>query len=186
METGVDVVRRRRGRLRWLAVALVAVVVAVVAVAVARVGTDRADPLQDQLAARVVDALENATVDEHAAHGHSFDEGATIACAAEAFGFEPPEAETVDQVRTVYAHHMCAMRGDGYTWPQSIRGAGPIAVELTDPVTIRTPEMIPASAEMNYADRIRELIPERYHDQALASQSFVDPDVADRLREEFE
>jgi hypothetical protein len=81
---------------------------------------------------------------------------------------------------------MCAMRGDGYTWPQSIRGAGPIAVELTDPVTIRTPEMIPASAEMNYADRIRELIPERYHDQALASQSFVDPDVADRLRAEFE
>jgi hypothetical protein len=184
--TGVDVVQRRRGRLRWLAVALVAVVVVVVAVAMARTGSGGGDPLLDQLATRVVAAMESATEEEHAAHGHNFDHESTIACAAEAFGFEPPEAESVDEVRVIYAHHMCAMHGDGYTWPQSIRAAGPIVVELTDPVTIRTPEMIEASAEMNYADRIRQLIPERYHDQALASESFVDPDVAERLRAEFE
>jgi hypothetical protein len=189
VQTTVDV-RRTRHWVRWLAVAVVLIAVAVAVllrVASSASSPEPEEPLAEQLAGRVVEILEESSADEHAEHGHHFEEEATrILCAASAFGFEPPEATTIDQVRTVYAHHMCAVVGPAFGWPDGIRSGGPLVVELTEPATVRTPEQIPAEEGMQYADRIRALIPERYHEQALVSDSFVDPAVADALRERYE
>jgi hypothetical protein len=93
----------------------------------------------------------------------------------------------VDDVEVVYAHHMCAEVGTGFGWPDAVRAAGPLAVELTDPATVLLPEQALAGEEgVNHADRIRAIIPEQYHEAALAPEGFADPAVADRLRERFE
>jgi hypothetical protein len=195
--------RPPRRRTRWL-VALAALAAVVAGALVLRLGGGDPDPdepatLPEQLAARVVETLEASSTSEHAAHGHHFGEACEpngqlcdaaavrIVCAAEAFGFEPAEATTVDEVEVVYAHHMCAEVGTGFGWPDAIRAAGPLAVELTDPVTVLLPEQALAGEEgVAHADRIRAIIPERYHEAALAPEGFADPGVAERLRERFE
>jgi hypothetical protein len=201
MQMAENVDQRRRLWIRGLA-ALVVLVAAAVAVLLQLDGDpDGAAPaagepaaagageqgLPEQLAARVVEILEEASLAEHADHGHHFDEAASgIVCAAEAFGFDPPEATSVDQVRTVYAHHMCAEVGPDLVWPDAIRAAGPLAVQLTDPPAVLLPEALPAGEGALYADRIRALIPERYHAEALASEGFADSAVAEQLRTRFE
>jgi hypothetical protein len=197
VDTGTGADRRPRRRLRWLAALALLVAVAAVAVVlrVADGGGDAgagppAEPasLPDQLAARVVEILEASSTSEHAEHGHHFDAAAVgIVCAAETFGFEPPAAATVDEVDVVYAHHMCAEIGTGFPWPDAIRAAGPLAVELTDPVTVLLPEQaLPGVEGVDHADRIRSIIPEQYHAAALAPDGFADPAVAAQLRQRFE
>lgn len=188
MQTTVDVRRVRRWA-RWLAVAVA--LVAIAAAVLLRVASNASEPaepaLAERLGDRVMEILEDASLAEHEAHGHHFEEAATrVLCEASAFGFEPPEATTVEQVRVVYAHHMCAVVGPAFGWPDGIRSAGPIAVELTEPPAVRTPELVQAQAGADYPARIRALIPERYHEQALGFDRFVDPAVAEALRERYE
>lgn len=159
--------------------------------------------LPEQLAARVVVVLERAgppgggsaeptAADparlDPARQGHPLDtDPVRLVCAAKTFGFDPPEATTVDQVRVVYAHHMCAAVAPGLTWPGAIRVAGPLAVTLTEPATVRLPEQaLPGVPDATQLDRVRSIIPERYHRQALAPDGLVDPDVAELLRTRFE
>lgn len=188
MQTTVDAPRTRPW-LRWLAVGVV-LVAGVVAVLV-RVASSASEPpeptLSEQLSTRVEEILQDASLAEHEAHGHHFDQEATgVLCEASAFGFEPPEATTVEQVRVVYANHMCAVVGPAFGWPDGIRSGGPIAVELTEPPVVRTPELVEVDQGADYATRIRALLPERYHEQVLALDGFVDPAVANALRERYE
>lgn len=188
MQTTVDA-PRTRSWLRWLAVGVV-LVAGVVAVLV-RVASSASEPpeptLSEQLSTRVEEILQDASLAEHEAHGHHFDQEATgVLCEASAFGFEPPEATTVEQVRVVYANHMCAVVGPAFGWPDGIRSGGPIAVELTEPPVVRTPELVEVDQGADYATRIRALLPERYHEQVLALDGFVDPAVANALRERYE
>jgi hypothetical protein len=190
MQTSVDTPPRSRPWLRWLA-ALIVVVVAVAVALVVRFATAGGSPeppsLSEQLSARVVEALEQASAAEHAAHGHHIDEQASgILCAASPFGYEPADATTADEVRTVYAHHMCAVVGPGFGWPDGIRSGGPIAADLGETVTLRTPEQVPAGEDLDYAGRIRALIPEQYQAAALAHPGFVDPAVAEALQRRYE
>jgi hypothetical protein len=188
MQTSVDTSRRGRRWVRWLAVlAVLAAVAVAVIVRFASAGGSEPRSLSEQLSAQVVEALEEASAAEHAEHGHHIDDTATgVLCAAQPFGFEPPDATTMDQVRTVYAHHMCAVIGPGFGWPDAVRSGGPLAVDLGEPVTIRTPEQVEAGPEVDYAGRIRELIPAQYHAQALAGEGFVDPAVAQTLQRRYE
>jgi hypothetical protein len=199
VETTVDG-RRTRHWVRWLAVGVVVVAVGVaVLLRVASGASSPAEPtLSEQLSSRVVEILEESSSAEHEQHGHHFGEACEpneepceqeatgVLCAASAFGFDPPDAATLDQVRVVYAHHMCAVVGPAFGWPDAVRSGGPLTVELTEPPTVRTPELVPAQEGMDYAGRIRALIPERYHEQALIPESFVDPAVADALRERYQ
>lgn len=188
MQTSVDTPRRGRHWLRWLAagVVLAAVAVAVI-VRFASAGGSEPAPLPDQLSARVVEVLETASAAEHAEHGHHIDETASgVMCAADVFGFEPPDATTVDQVRTAYAHHMCAVVGPGFGWPDGIRSGGPLAVDLGDPATIRTPEQVEGADGLDFAGKIRALIPEQYHAQAVIQPGFVDPAVSEALQRRYE
>lgn len=132
--------------------------------------------LDKELAAQVTLILEQASPDEHHAHGHSFDAG--VVCAVEPFGTEPPNATSLVQVRWVYAQHMCAITGQSSDWASSVRASGPIAVKVDIPPQVRVPEAGPG-----YQDRVKRLIPARYHQQAFAG--FTDESVIEAARERF-
>jgi hypothetical protein len=177
----LDEVRRppaRRGRI----IALTAVVVASVAGA-ALVVTLRQHGLPSQLreplAAQVTQLLEKSSPAEHHEHGHEFDEDAgRVVCAVEPFGVEPENASSPAEVRWVYARHMCAITGAGADWAMSVRVSGPLAVRLHDPVEVRVPE-----PGIGYPDRVKLMIPQRYHEEAFAE--FADDEAIEAARRRF-
>ncbi|OLF16205.1 hypothetical protein BU204_17680 [Actinophytocola xanthii] len=159
---------------------------------------DRPD-LDEQLARRVVAALERADPDAdgqaaHPGHGQAGSshrrtdiDGHELVCAAETFGHEPPEATSIDEVTVVYAHRMCAAVGPGLVWPGSIRESGPVKLRLGVPDTLVLPEKaLPEDADAEYADRIRAVVPRHYHRDALAYGDFVDPEVAEELQDQLD
>lgn len=184
MSTNVDVESRpaSRGRARWLALAAVVVAAGAALGLRGLLGGGSESTLERQLADRVVAILEEASLEEHAEHGHYFlDEGGKILCAAEPFGYEPANAQTVAEVRVVYTHHMCAVAVARLPWPQSVRAAGPITVELTDP-----PRVILPAEGTSYADEVRKIIPEQYHEVALSTGGFRDERVTEEFRRRLE
>jgi hypothetical protein len=132
--------------------------------------------LNEELAAQVTLILEQASPGEHHAHGHSFE--SNVVCAVEPFGTEPPDATSLAQVRWVYARHMCAITGESPDWAASVRASGPIAVKIDVPPEVRVPK-----AGAGYPDRVRQLIPARYH--ALAFEDFQDDSAIEAARERF-
>ncbi|MCK2213886.1 hypothetical protein MF672_008790 [Actinomadura sp. ATCC 31491] len=134
--------------------------------------------LDRELSAQVTKILEESSPAEHHAHGHSTVDSAVI-CAVEPFGTEPANARSLVEVTWVYARHLCAVTGEGTDWAQSVRASGPIAVKISIPPQVRVPEPGPG-----YQDRVRRLIPERYHAQAL-HEEFEDESFIDVARERF-
>ncbi|NRQ40463.1 hypothetical protein HII36_52900 [Nonomuraea sp. NN258] len=132
--------------------------------------------LDARLAAEVTLILERASPDEHHDHGHRFE--SRVVCAVEPFGTEPADARALTEVRWVYARHMCAVKGASAEWSTSVRASGPLAVRLGSPPLVRVPEPGPG-----YPDRVRGLIPERYHDEAFAG--FAAEDAIDAARQRF-
>lgn len=191
---------QRPGRfVLWLVILAALGVAAGLVVVVRAIVTSDPPSLQDQLAVRAVEVLEQAPpssgdAGHHTGHGQPADhtrrvdrDGNELRCAAKTFGYDPPDATRVDEVREIYAHHMCAAIGPGLAWPSSIRETGPVTVRLADPAAVVVPEQaLPGEQGAQYADRVRAIIPERYHEQALAFGNFVDPDVAAGLRDRIE
>ncbi|MCF6471061.1 hypothetical protein FAF44_22055 [Nonomuraea sp. MG754425] len=132
--------------------------------------------LDDELAAQVTLILEQASPGEHHAHGHSFD--SRVVCAVEPFGTEPPDATSLVEVRWVYARHMCAITGESPDWAASVRASGPIAVKIDIPPEVRVPK-----SGAGYPDRVRQLIPERYHQ--LAFEEFSDDAAIEAAQQRF-
>jgi hypothetical protein len=185
--------RQRRRVMRWAAAAATTVVATGVVIGGVLLATDPS--LEEQLARRTIAALQRAdpTV---ATHGHNQPanpnrrtdiDGHELVCVAKVFGHDPTNATTVDDVRVIYAHRTCAAIGPGLAWPASIRETGPVAIRLGIPDALVLPEKaLPEQTDASYADRIRAVIPTRYHDQALAYADFVDPTVADELQDEVD
>jgi hypothetical protein len=165
---------------RGLIAAIVALVVVLTGAAVA-VGLSRSGDteLRGLLAARVTELLERSTPAEHHDHGHEFgDEAGQVVCAVDPFGYDPPDATTLAQVKHVYARHMCAITGPHAGWAVSVRASGPIAVDLGDRPVIRVP-----TPGTGYPERVRQLIPQRYQAEAFAE--FADEDAIDAARARF-
>jgi hypothetical protein len=183
---------RNRRALRWAVAAAVAILAAGVVVGgVLLTAEPGLDELMDR---RVVAALERPEPGGHAGHsGHGGTanphrrvdiDGHELTCVAKSFGHEPAGATEIGDVRVVYAHRMCAATGPGLVWPSSIRETGPVAVRLGIPDSLVLPEKAGSGdGEATYADRIRAVIPPRYHEQALAFPDFVDPEVAEELQD---
>ncbi|WP_043615546.1 hypothetical protein [Nonomuraea candida] len=140
------------------------------------VGRQPSSQLDEELAAQVTLILEQASPGEHHAHGHSFD--SRVVCAVEPFGTEPPGAASLVEVRWVYARHMCAITGESPEWAASVRASGPIAVKIDIPPQVRVP-----APGAGYPDRVRQLIPERYHEAAF--EEFSDDAAIEAARERF-
>jgi hypothetical protein len=170
----VSVIRRAW----WLVPEVAAVAVLAVLLATAPVPPSPAE-LRAQLTARVIAALESASPAEHHDHGHDITAEDRVACVAEVYGTDPPDAATVAQARTVYAQYFCAAGPPGTRFELSAFSSGPCAVRLSNPPVV----VIPRSG-MGYPERVRELVPDRYEEQAL--KGFQDPSVPDALRPKFE
>ena len=183
--------------MRWVAAAGIAIVAAGVVVGSALLAADPS--LDDQLSRRVVADLERADPAAAPMHGHDMADkpenpnrrmdldGHQLVCVAKVFGHEPAGATKVDDVRVVYAHRTCAATGEGLAWPDSIRETGPVAVRLGVPDTLVLPEKaLPDSADASYADRVRAVVPPPYQDKALAYADFIDPAVAEELRDSLD
>ncbi|MCP2327981.1 hypothetical protein HDA40_006488 [Hamadaea flava] len=163
----------------WLRVEAGLTVLGLLAVGVA--GPLRVPSEQDVLAAlapQVVAALERVSPAEHHNHGHEVTAGDRVLCAAEPFGFEPPDAQSVSEVRVAYAYYLCAAAPPGTPWDQSARISGPVAVRLSQPPVVRI-----AQAGAGYPERVKALIPARY--QARVN-GFADSAVPARLRQRYE
>jgi hypothetical protein len=167
------VIRTRRG--------LIAAIVTLASLTLAGVmffaARQPSSQLQEELAAQVTKILEESSPDEHHAHGHNFE--SRVVCAVEPFGTEPADAKSLVEVTWVYARHMCAITGESPEWASSVRAAGPIAVKISIPPQIRVPE--PGAG---YPDRVRNLIPERYHVQAF-QEEFEDDAAIEAARQRF-
>jgi hypothetical protein len=178
---------RRRGRVRWVAVAVVVVAIAVLAVLLRTTGSDtpsRPPTLQNQLSDRIAAVLEQSTPTDHHQHGHHSigDANATMGptlCAVRTLGFEPAEAKTVAEVRTVYAYHLCAIVEAGRAWDFAQKLSGPMAVQLTEPMKIEVVE-----PGLGFQDRTRALIPPPYQEEAL--KELLDEDQMRDLRKRFD
>ncbi len=135
--------------------------------------------LREPLAARVTAILEQSSPAEHHEHGHTFGEDAgRVVCAVDPFGVEPADAATVAEVDWVYARHLCAITGAGEDWAMSVRVSGPLAVRLGEQAEIRVPE-----PGIGYPERVRQAIPERYHEEAFGE--FADDEAIDAARARF-
>ena len=162
----------------WLGfeVALTAIA-AVLFVAVGREPALSTEELRARLADRVVAALEQSSPIEHHDHGHAVTAGDRIACVAEVFGTDPPDATRVADVGTVYARYLCASGPPGTAFELSARSSGPVVVRLSDPPAVFVPH------GPGYADQVLAMLPDRYEEQAFAG--FSDRSVPDRLRPRF-
>lgn len=189
----------RRPAMRWVVAGVGTTLAVVLAAGGVLLVAD--DGLDEQLGRRVVAALERSDAAAHPGHdGHGGTaghggaaadgqrrvdlDGHELRCAAKVFGHEPAGATSVDEVTVIYAHRMCAAVGPGLAWPDSIREAGPVSVRLGVPDTLVLPEKaLPNHPDADYAQRIRTVVPQQFHDAALGFPGYVDPDVVEDLRD---
>lgn len=182
MSTSIDAQPRRGSRGRWIAVAVVVLAAVAVAVLLRGFGSgSSAKPptLPNQLADRVVAILEQSTPAQHHDHGHGEVGQGTVVCAAKTLGFDPPGATTVAEVRTFYGYHLCGVAEPGRPWDYSVKLSGPLSVQLTEPPVVRV-----AEGGTGYPERVREIIPTPYQEEAL--QALLDDDDMRELRSRFD
>ncbi|MFR9781070.1 hypothetical protein ACL02O_34180 [Micromonospora sp. MS34] len=138
------------------------------------------EPFREQLASRVVDALEHDPT-FRAEPGHP---DLWPVCVASVFGVAPDSADTVDEVRTIYTQVDCkwlseadVAKGNAGSVTDPLFGASmPIAVRLGPPVTYQTPE----SGEGIYPDSIRRIFPKPLQAAAFSEH---DPSMMNALDE---
>jgi len=174
----IDAWREFYRRAWWLVPEIVALLAAAVMLPAAGFGTTRGpDPLRAALAERIVTAMEHATPTQHHEHGH--DAAATMACVAEVYGFEPADATSESQVRTAYGYIFCAAGTTDIPFDYAAKLAGPVAVDMGP-----TPTVHIAQSGLGYPERVRELMPDRFEQQALTG--FTDHSVPGRLRPRYQ
>ncbi|MEN3310274.1 MAG: hypothetical protein V7603_6476 [Micromonosporaceae bacterium] len=132
-----------------------------------------------RLADRMVTLLEQSTMAWRLAHEHGLGSGATVVCAVDPFGVDPPGAATVAAVRTVYALHLCVVAERGKGWDYSTKSSGPFAARLSEPAQLQF-----AEPGRGYPDRVRALVPARYQERAVGV--FTDRQALVRLRQRFD
>ena len=169
-----------RNRFLWVAVILLVVSVVAVALLDAAPSAGRPDDLRRQLATRMVAVLEQLPADQHHDHGTHDDPSAgaeaRVVCAVRVFGYEPADATTVAAIRTGYGYHLCGVAERGRPWDWAVKLVGPLVMRLsTDPPTVEVAE---ATATETFPERVRELFPERYRQDALDESL-----GADRMRD---
>jgi hypothetical protein len=152
----VNLLRRHRW---WLLPELAAVALIVAVMVYINAGR-----LEDEMSARAQAVLEQQTpVDLElisTLHGH---ESERVLCVAEAFGSDPADPETIEQVRIIYARYLCALVQKGMPWDYATRSTGPAVITLTDPPTVQV-----VRSGAGYPERVRAMMPDDLEAEALA------------------
>lgn len=122
------------------------------------------DQLRAAVTTQLTTAMEQATPAEHESHGHHDLGAAAVFCAVEVLGYEPADAADPQQVRTVYANHLCAVSDNGRPWDYAVKTAGPLVATWGASPVIQV-----VAAGDGYPERVRAAIPAQYHEKALGS-----------------
>jgi hypothetical protein len=175
-----------RNRFVWVAVVLLAVSAgAVVLVNSAGSQAEPAD-LQAQITTRMRSTLEQADPGQHNHAGHNVEqvttEGAAkpaVICGVRVYGYEPAEATALADVQTVYGFHLCGVAEQKRPWDVAVKLAGPVIMDMsTEPAGI---QVVEATADVKYVDRLREMFPDKYAQLAL-KEALADSEMADLRR----
>jgi hypothetical protein len=162
-----------RNRLLWVAVILLAT--AAGAVALVRSNAEPAD-LTGQIVETMRDTLEESGPGQHHHAGHAGTPSgkAAVICGVRVYGYEPARSTRVAEVRKVYGFHLCGVAEAGQPWDAAVKLAGPLILDMsTDPPGI---QVVEATADVRYVDRLRQMFPPRYADLAQA-QALSEPEM---------
>ncbi|MGC4837881.1 hypothetical protein ACLQ3D_25600 [Micromonospora vinacea] len=173
-----------RNRFVWVAVILLAVSAGTV-VLVNRAGPE-AEPadLQAQITARMRSTLEQADPGQHNHAGHGAQQAAAtekpaVICGVRVYGYEPSEVNALADVRTVYGFHLCGVAEQKRPWDVAVKLAGPVIMDMsTEPPGI---QVVEATAEVMFTDRVRQMLPPKYADLAL-KEALTESEMADQRR----
>ncbi|GAB2601579.1 hypothetical protein Aab01nite_63640 [Paractinoplanes abujensis] len=142
-----------------------------------------ADPpdVPAQVTARMRDILEQSSPEQHSHAGHTGQPGEVV-CGVRVYGYEPPDAGALTDVREIYGFHLCGVAEDKRPWDVAVKLAGPVILDLSaQPPAIRVVE---ATAEVKYVDRLREMFPAKYAD--LAQKEALTEDETAELRRRYD
>ncbi|MEW1589141.1 hypothetical protein AB0283_27280 [Micromonospora vinacea] len=179
-----DVAGWYRNRFVWVAVILLAVSAGTV-VLVNRAGPE-AEPadLQAQITARMRSTLEQADPGQHNHAGHNGQQAAAtekpaVICGVRVYGYEPSQATALADVQTVYGFHLCGVAEQKRPWDVAVKLAGPVIMDMsTEPPGI---QVVEATAEVMFTDRVRQMLPPKYADLAL-KEALTESEMADQRR----
>ena len=169
-------ISRRGLRYAWVA----AILLAVSAGAYVLAGSDRAADLPGQLLARMRTTLEQSDPARHNHAGHEAAAGQqAVICGVRVYGYEPSEVTALQDVRTVYGFHLCGVAEPRRPWDVAVKLAGPVILDLSrEPPGI---QVVEATAEVRYVDRLRQMFPAKYAELALR-EALSDAEMAELLR----
>ena len=166
-----------RNRFVWVAVILLATT----AGATALLRSDDSDDLQTQIMTRMRTTLEQSGPGQHNHSGHTTEQGAkaAVTCGVRVYGYEPTEVTALAEVRKVYGFHLCGVAEQKSPWDVAVKLAGPVILDMsTEPPGI---QVVEATADVRYVDRLRELFPARYAEMAQ-KEALAEPEMADLRR----
>lgn len=173
-----------RNRLVWVAVILLAVSAGAV-VLVRRSGTEsQPADLQAQITARMRTTLEQADPGQHNHAGHGAQQAAAgvkppVICGVRVYGYEPTEATTLADVRTVYGFHLCGVAEQKRPWDVAVKLAGPLIMDMSrNPPGI---QVVEATADVMFVDRLKQMFPDKYEELAL-KEALTQSEMADQRR----
>ncbi|RAO32893.1 hypothetical protein ONO86_05198 [Micromonospora noduli] len=173
-----------RNRFVWVAV-IVLVASAGAVVLVNRAGPEaKPADLQSQIIARMRTTLEQADPGQHNHTGHGAQQAASTAkpaviCGVRVYGYEPTEATALADVRTVYGFHLCGVAEQKRPWDVAVKLAGPVIMDMsTEPPGI---QVVEATAEVMFTDRVRQMLPPKYAELAL-KEALTESEMADQRR----
>ena len=159
-----------RNRYVW-----VASILAVTAGAVGLVTAGGQVDLETQIADRMRSTLEQAEPAQHNHAGHNAQPG-EVTCGVHVYGFEPAKATELADVQKVYGFHLCGVAEQKRPWDVAVKLAGPVILDLaTTPPGI---QVVEATEDVTYADRLQQMFPEKYAELAR-TQALTDSEMAD-------
>ncbi|MDO3703233.1 hypothetical protein Q3W71_16290 [Micromonospora sp. C28SCA-DRY-2] len=174
-----------RNRFVW--VGLILAVTAGAVVVTGSAGSEAEPPdLQTQIMTRMRTTLEQADPGQHNHAGHNAQQSAgaeqarpTVICGVRVYGYEPAEVTALADVRTVYGFHLCGVAEQKRPWDWAVKLAGPVIMDMSkEPPGI---QVVEATADVMFVDRLREMFPERYAELAL-KEALAEPEMADLRR----
>ncbi len=176
-----------RNRFVWVAAILAVTAGAVVLTKSAGSEAEPAD-LSAQITTRMRSTLEQADPEQHNHAGHGAAQAATeqakppVICGVRVYGYEPAGATVLADVRTVYGFHLCGVAEQKRPWDVAVKLAGPVIMDMaTEPPGI---QVVEATADVMFVDRLREMFPDKYEELAL--KEALDPSEMTDLRRRYD
>ncbi|WP_250004114.1 hypothetical protein [Actinoplanes sp. M2I2] len=154
-------------RHRYVGAAAILLTVSAGALILATPEDEPAD-LRTQIETRMRDTLEQSDPGRHNHAGHDVATaaGADVKpiCGVRVYGYEPAQAVALADVRKVYGFHLCGVAEPKRPWDVAVKLAGPVIVDMS--TQLPGIQVVEATADVTFADRLREMFPARYADLA--------------------